>query len=484
MNETNNTIIFRADGGSAMGLGHMIRSTALAAGLKMSYRCIMATRCTVADVIKEINSVFDEIVHLPEIPFDTEAQDLHKVIDKDALIVLDGYSFDDTYQKALAVSGFDFFCIDDIHAYRFYSKTIINSAGGVSPLDYNAALPTQFFLGPRYALLRTVFLEAAKKRRVAVDNRNCFVCFGGADPENHTLRILRREKIKEQFTEFHVVVGSAYQNIEELKDYIGTTGSIFLYQSLPADEMVKIMRNCSYAICSASTIAYEYMCCGGVVFLKQTAPNQEDVMKYMLSQKLAFEGDDINNYAAEDIEQMLLKQAFYFDGNSGSRFIKIFDQYFEAKNLQIRRMRPEDLQTCFKWANDTEVRAQSYNSNQISLQDHSTWFMQKLTDPGCFYYLLELDNQPVAQIRFQVSNDEAVIGYMADKIIRSKGLGTTILSKGVEVFIKEFQKPVSIAGYVKASNIASQVSFERLAFKKEESLLYPDSFKYTMYHEN
>ena len=477
-------IIFRADGNSAIGLGHVIRSTALATMLKPYYNCIIVTRCKDVEVLKEMDSAFQKIIQLPEIEYYTEAENLFNSISKESLIILDGYSFDDVYQRKLANAGFDFICIDDIHANKFFSKAIINSSGGISPLDYDALPSTQFFIGPLYSLLRPIFLEAVKNRRTVIDNKACFVCFGGADPDNQTIKIFQQYQIEKHFEQIHVVVGSAYKYLPELNDLVISKKNIILHQSLSAEEMMQTMRNCSYAICSPSTVVYEYMSCGGVVFLKQSADNQKHVIKFLLSEKLAFYVDDLNNVKPAQMNMALQKQAFYFDGRSGVRFIKLFKQYFAAKDLVIRKAVLEDLETCYNWANDEDVRAQSYNSNQVNFQDHIQWFKQKLINTNSFYYLLELNGNPVAQIRFQVNNNEAVLGFLADKTIRNKGLGTAILSKGIEIFVRDFQKSVMIIGYVKDSNVASQRSFERLAFKKERSTEYPNSFKYSMYYDN
>ena len=116
------------------------------------------------------------------------------------------------------------------------------------------------------------------------------------------------------------------------------------------------------------------------------------------------------------------------------------------------------------------------------MEEHVRWFHGKLSDTNSFFYIIESGGNPIGQIRFQVKEDEAVLGYLVDKSARNKGLGTWIIGKGIEQFISDNRKPVRIIGYVKNSNIASQRSFERLAFKKEQSKEVSDSVKYTMEH--
>jgi UDP-2,4-diacetamido-2,4,6-trideoxy-beta-L-altropyranose hydrolase len=478
------SIIFRADGNSKMGLGHLVRSSALAEMLKENYHCILATRCSLQPLLREMRSVFTEIILLAEVDYSEEARTFCQISGNENLIVLDGYNFDDVYQRELYRQGYDIFSIDDIHAFPFYSKAIINHSGGVTPLHYRALPSTQFYLGPGYALLRRAFLEAAKNRRNEITDSNCFVCFGGADPGNQTMEILQNAEIRKNFEKIHVVIGNAYQYKLELDAFVKDQSEIIVHHAVSPANMVAIMRDCSYAVCSPSTIVYEYLSVGGIVFLQQIADNQKDVISYFVNEGMAFTLNQLGNIENGAIASSFAKQKMYFDGNQDHRLRKSFDQYFESKTLSIRSAAEQDLEISYHWANDPEVRAQSYNQSSISLEEHAAWFHTRLKDVHSYFYILEQHKKPVAQIRFQVSNNEAVLGYLAGMSIRSKGLGTAILGKGIEAFVRDYGKPVDITGYVKKTNLPSQRSFERLAFVKEEAAIYPDSFKYTMYYGN
>lgn len=484
MKTEHRTIVFRADGSSEIGLGHLVRSSALALMLKDEFECILATRCKIDSLLESLKPSFSKIISLPEKAYSLEPQLLANSLPVNNLIVLDGYNFDAQYQKLLVEFGFDLFSIDDIHAFQFHSKVIINHAGGINPHDYQALPFTQFNLGPSYSLLRKPFLEAASHRRNALTDNNCFVCFGGADPENKTLEILKDKNIRgfEKFKHFHVVVGNGYKWKSELEAFVQRQ-NITLHYALSAEGMVALMQRCSYAICSPSSIVYEYMSVGGVVFLEQIADNQKDIIKFFFEQEMAFKLNELALLNESKIEKAFYKQAKFFDGASAERFKKIFRQFFLAKKIAIRKADSKDLETSFNWANDPEVRSQSYNQNQINLSDHIKWFNNQMINPKSYFYILELEGNPVAQIRFQVNGEEAVLGYLADKSIRSKGLGTNILSAGIEKFIQDFDGPVKIIGFVKASNIPSQRSFEKLPFIKEKSSEHEDSYKYTLQYK-
>jgi UDP-2,4-diacetamido-2,4,6-trideoxy-beta-L-altropyranose hydrolase len=478
-------IYFRADGDSRMGLGHLFRSSALAEMLTSDYECILVTKCRIEEVINELKKSFDDLILLEGMQVEKEVSFLQKLNVDQSLIVLDGYHFDSKYQELLVEKSFDIFCIDDIHAYQFYSKVIINHAGGLSFKDYKATPSTQFYLGPQYALLKKPFLEAARKRRVYVTDNNCMICFGGSDPGNKTLEVVEKIKLTHgSFDHLHIITGSGYLHKEALEKIIRNDQKMTWHQSLSATEMIQVMQQCSYAICSPSTIVYEYLSVGGIVFLEQIADNQKDVIQYLTEERIAFRLEDIEKLSEIEIKYAFEKSAQYFDGCSGERLKKVFRQHFDAKDLKVRRVESGDEQVIFEWANDLEVRRQSYNQQVIQWSSHQDWFQKKLIDKKSYYYIFEMNSKPVAQIRFQVSGDEAILGYLAGNSIRSKGLGTSILAKGIEALIKESPKPLKIVGYVKKSNIASQRSFEKLSFLKEDANDYLDSYKYTIIYGN
>jgi RimJ/RimL family protein N-acetyltransferase len=225
------------------------------------------------------------------------------------------------------------------------------------------------------------------------------------------------------------------------------------------------------------------MTLGGVLFLKQIARNQDNMLRFLTKEKLAFNLEDATTISDYEKEYSLRQQAALFDGKAGARLVRIFEGIFAAKRVVVRRATEDDVYRCYEWINEPQVREQSYNTESIPLTDHENWFRAKLRDENCYYYILELENSPFAQVRFQVSVNEAVLGYLIDGKYRSRGLGTVVLSKGIEAFVVDCKKKVAIAGFVKLSNMASQKSFDKLSFKKEVAAEFPASYKYTMFYE-
>jgi UDP-2,4-diacetamido-2,4,6-trideoxy-beta-L-altropyranose hydrolase len=477
-------IFFRADGNSAMGLGHITRCIALATMVKEEWNCILLTRCTIPKMLIEAEEAFSKIINLPETSYEQEAVSLAARINPSSIIVLDGYNFSTSYQQVLHDRWIHIVCIDDIHAYSFLASIVINHCGGLIPLDYYAKPSTLFYLGPAFSLLRPPFLKASKERRKQISDNNIFICLGGADPFNDTLKVVQQISLLQKFDYYQVVIGSGYQFENQLRDFINSINlKVSIHCAISAEEMVAVMQSCSYAVCSPSSIVYEYMSVGGIVFVYQIADNQNDMFNFLTKERLAFQLSENDVISSVDMQDSLNKQASLFDGKAGERINRIFSLIKLASGINLRKVVSKDLSLCYKWANDPVVRAQSFNSNEIAITDHEEWFNSKLRDPHCFFYLLELQEEPIAQIRFQVESNEAIVGFLIDSKYRGQGLGSMVLSKGIERFLNDYKNKIQIVGYVKKQNIASHRSFEKLSFRKTITIDNDDSVKYTMNYD-
>lgn len=135
-------------------------------------------------------------------------------------------------------------------------------------------------------------------------------------------------------------------------------------------------------------------------------------------------------------------------------------------NLQIRRCREEDIHLLFDWANDPQTRENAFHQGQIKWEDHVKWFNNRINSVHCRIYILESDNVPAGQIRFDKDEvGELVISYSIDHKLRGKGLGRKIVELGLEEITGWGNK---IKALVKKNNPASIRVFETLNFMKNE----------------
>lgn len=331
-------VYFRADGHAKMGLGHVFRSLALAEMLRDHFSCHFMIREPLPSLHTQILEICETITELPATKdHDQEAQYLcDTMLRGNEIVVLDGYHFRTDYQKTIRKKGCTVVCIDDIHAYHFVVDVIINHATGIMESDYDAESYTRFYLGLKYALLRKPFREAARNRDFKDREAAILICMGGADPHNDTLEVLKKCATLDESFKYYVVTGPAYQYEEKLRHFIESINlEIKWLFDISAEEMLYYMRKCPVAILPPSTVAYEYLSVGGVLYLRVTADNQLRINDSFIAEELAFSFDDFDNDIMKEkhLPQLLSRQAQFFDGRQQQRFINIFTSLVTSRTI-------------------------------------------------------------------------------------------------------------------------------------------------------
>lgn len=343
-------VVFRADGQARMGLGHLVRSSALAEMLAPEFHCVLVYRDCPASLLPALRKGFRNIksfgeadplfVSNPEPGSPAEAAALLRLLpellraEADAatddlpIIVLDGYHFKTDYQRAIRAHGLKLACIDDVYACHYAADVIINHAGGVSPDDYSADAGAIYLLGLRYALLREPFRSARQPSVAGTDGERIFVCLGGADPCNDTINVLRHAVAQRPDAAFDLVLGNAYRHEAELNAFLSDSPiDLTIHRSLSAAAMKDLMARSTIGITSASTIAYEYLSAGGDLFLVEIVDNQKNIMAFFQSSGLTksffAQFPHFSNAEREAANEL---KATYFDGRAAVRYRTVFNQ--------------------------------------------------------------------------------------------------------------------------------------------------------------
>jgi UDP-2,4-diacetamido-2,4,6-trideoxy-beta-L-altropyranose hydrolase len=464
----------RADGDSQIGLGHVHRLLALSEVLQDFFKCTFVIRSPLPGIQDLIRQNGADILSLEDVDENLELDKICQQI-TNRIIVLDGYHFGTSYQRRIKESGGAVVCIDDIHQFHFVSDVVINTSGGVSQSLYSKERYTRLYSGPAFALLKKPF-RTASKNKIQRKSNDVFICMGGADPDNHTASVLRH-CLTLPFENYHVVIGEAYRHKEGLLEVVSGSGrEVNILVNATPEQLAETMRACATAVCSASGIAYEYLSVRGALYIKQTASNQTLLYRYLLDEGLAFRWEDIP-VDAEKISDSINRQQKIFDGNADKRLLKIFHSLDFQLNVTVRRANQTDLMTVFQWANDPELRKQSYRQEQIDLKAHTDWFTKKITDPTSVLYIFDYKNIPLGQVRFELKSD-TIVSYSIDKMFRGRGWGFETLRMALSTFKKENHLNAKIIGYVKQGNVSSNAIFEKLGFVRVETDDYPDSYKY------
>src|SRR6266496_5009152 len=325
MNCLRKKVIIRADGNSSIGLGHVVRCCALADVLKDNFDCYFYIRKPSQSIVEEIKQYCISVFEMDEtISYEQEAVTWSKELQGNEIVVLDGYNFDTTYQQKIKSKGCKLVCIDDIYAYYFVADAVINHAPGILKEQYSCESYTKLFLGTDYVLLREIFLKkAARLQQIHdLDTSPILICLGGADPQNVTLKVL--DQVSRYFCnrKMFVVVGAAYSYKDSLDEYIKNNNQLHLFMNISSEELVALMEKAHIAVTSASTIALEYLCIKGNLFLLATANNQSNLYNSLIEKKCAYPFELLNdNYNSDAVIQY---QYALIDGKSREHILKIF----------------------------------------------------------------------------------------------------------------------------------------------------------------
>lgn len=155
----NRRVIFRVDASSEIGFGHFRRCVNLSEVLKTAgFELFLMTNKT-NPLIKTINLfMFDEIILLE----DSQKLDVKLLIDltkkvSATWVVLDGYNFNEDYEKKIKDSQVKLFRIDDLPRKKYSADVLLNQNYGSEKWDFQIEAGTKLALGLKYLLISREF---------------------------------------------------------------------------------------------------------------------------------------------------------------------------------------------------------------------------------------------------------------------------------------------------------------------------------------
>lgn len=251
MNNKLPKIKIRVDGGPEIGLGHIVRCISLAHMLTNDFFIEFHSTALPDSLKKDIEGNGWICTDLKSEP------DFFQALTGNEIVVLDGYHLDSDYQKKVKGHGSRLVCIDDLHEEYFYADLVINHAPSIKQENYQGEAYTKYLLGPDFALLRPEFLEKPGSDHSGDTIKGLFICFGGSDVNNVTMKILSWLPSKNYSVS--VVAGNAYTHINDLNKAMEQREDLHirLHNSLTAEEMKDELERADLAIVPASGILFE-----------------------------------------------------------------------------------------------------------------------------------------------------------------------------------------------------------------------------------
>lgn len=242
----------RADGGSSIGMGHIMRTLVIAKELRKTNDVFYICRDNMDKYQKGIEKVKSEGFKVLLVRDNHLLEDLKRI--NANLLITDSYDVDEEYFNITKAIFNKTAYIDDMNLYYFNVDFLINQNINAEDFNYKVNKDTKLLLGSKYVMLRNEFKNMPPKHIKKIIS-DVLVTIGGGDPNHITEKIL--SWVHNLDYTFHVVIGPAFNDIEYLKSF--ENDKIKLYFNA---NMSNLMKNCDIAISACGSTLYELAACG------------------------------------------------------------------------------------------------------------------------------------------------------------------------------------------------------------------------------
>ena len=298
-----------------------------------------------------VNNTDDAILHfislicpVKDLQVDEQSSEfskLEKLLHPNDIFVIDGYGFDENYQVTIKKLVKKLVAVDDLSGKKFAADVIINH-GDITVLpSYQATTETTIYSGFDYLIVRPEFLKAVKSTKKITFIDSVFICMGGADPYNITLKVLQACLQCSFLQKIIVVTGSVYKNKTELQSLISSANNVAIehIENADAAQMVNCIERSQIAISTASSISLEICCVKSALLCGTVIDNQYSIHSQLVRNECCISIGDWTGSTVADItaqlqlmnnvdlvQKVIDAQERCVDGRSRERIIEIFNE--------------------------------------------------------------------------------------------------------------------------------------------------------------
>lgn len=505
-------IVLRVDASIEMGSGHVMRCLTLAdaltqAGAECHFICrehpghlnaLITERGHIVYSLPYIeqhkqrqHSNAEELAHANWLGA-TQEQDLEscipilKLLQPDWLIV-DHYAIDERWHQGLRPYCQKIMVIDDLADRQHDCDLLLDQTFGRSSEDYLPLVPQdcQVLCGAQYALLRPEFAQwrdYSLQRRSEGQLEHLLINLGGVDKDNITTDILQAlaSTTLPESCRITVVMGATAPWVEQVQQQ----AALMPWPTevkVGVSNMAELMANSDLAIGAAGATSWERCCLGLPTIMVVIAKNQQTIARNLQEYGAALFINQTDiwsdkfsikiNNATQSLKKTQLQSSKVTSGN-GIQLVSnvMLDKAKFNKSLakaSLRRMTSDDLEHVLAWRNAPAVRENMFSTEEITLDEHTQWFIRANRDSKTNLRILEVDDEPVGFVNIkQISEGKIAEWSFHVSPDAKKGTGYLLCSLALNYVFKEL-KMEKLNGEVISFNKRSIGLHEKLGFKKE-----------------
>ena len=474
------TLVIRADAGSSIGTGHVMRCLALGqAWQDLGGEITLVSRDLPPMLAERMKREGFRVELVSVSPGgDSDAEETAAFISSSSAetVVVDGYHFSPSYCQNIRDSGCRVVVIDDFgqacRADMILNQNLYASADDYPSLEYDTTL----LAGSRYALLRREFKDYCDiPGRIRTSPNRILVSCGGSDPRNATEQILK--SLGDSAARNHhvtVVVGGNNGRTDQLRELCEQLViNVRIEQN--CQEMADLMNRADLAIVAAGGTCLELAFLGVPLIAVVTSGNQIRVARAIEEHGLGWNAGWARSELSERIPWLLswldrdrsqMSQAC----RAGRRCVDGLGAMRVAQSLadpllKLRPASPADRRLLWQWRNDRIVREASFSTVPFSWEEHCCWFKSRLQRSD--YRILIAENrrgQSVGQARLDLDNNRAVISISIAAEFRGRGYGTALIRAATnQAFVHD--KVEYVDAFVRDDNRISAAAFMKAEYQ-------------------
>ena len=475
------SVVVRADGDSRIGLGHVLRSMAVAdelarTGACVTYLCRRLSPWAAAQL--EERGFRVEMVDLDEASEQTDDAIASIAAVERAgadTVLLDHYGLTKAWtQKVRAHSQVLIAAFDDLAADTRTVDVLIDGSPGRLAADYQGLIPEQAvcLAGPAYAPLRPEFSLAREAKRAA-SNGLCRVAIsmGGVDPDGVTLACLEALDGRPDL-DLTVILSSDAAKLDATKARVAAmkTQTRLL---LDRTDMAAILKDMDLVVGAGGTSSLERCALGLPTVLAVLADNQAYNAKQLAHAGAVVILPGLSAEAIRQTVEPLLENpderarlgqnaAQLCDGLGAPRVA--YAIVAQQSKVTLRPTAPDDMQVIHDWQSEPQARQFSRNTSVPSIEEHSAWFKDRLArlDHDPFHIILH-EGKPAGFIRLDHTDvtDTWEASILVSQTYRGRGIARTALS-----LLRLMHPKPNIVAEVDPRNKPSQRVFETTGYEQ------------------
>jgi glutamate-1-semialdehyde 2,1-aminomutase/spore coat polysaccharide biosynthesis protein SpsF len=438
------TVLFRFDADQKTGLGHAMRSNALASVLAQAgWRVQWAVSAKSAAFLRDAAPA-DALHIVADGAVKDQVSALLQAIGRCDLCVVDLPARPTEFESAARAAGIRVLAIDDLADAQSAAHVLVNPAPTVEPAAYAPLVPNDCVVltGPRFALLRSQF--PAARGLSPSDQRDApqriMVTFGGTDPLNGTglaLEALSGTDV----ARIDVMLGAKAPHLDAIRHQTAALGARCRLL-IDVAEVARALADCDLVVGAPGGGTWERACLGLPSLLVGIAENQranaESTEDAGASLLCGFLTTDDRAAVAARLQAALARirgdAALYdrmraaalalCDGRGVQRVAAAMlpgETLRDGATLTLRLAEAEDAAMLYAWQQAPETRRYALDQRPFSFAEHVAWLERKLSAPGDWLLIGLADGMPCGFLRLDAFGEDRGVAQALVSIAAAPG---------------------------------------------------------------